>query len=213
MTDGPENHQPAAVRNTDRMGARIAGAHSQRAGGRRESDWYPTPPECVVALLDRWPVAGTVWEPMAGNGCLVAAMKARGLDVVATDLYDRGTDVLVLEDFLTVETRRADVIVTNPPFLIAAEVIEHAHRLGVSRMALLLKSTYWHAAKRSPLFDAYPPRWIFPLQWRPDFTGQGGATMDVSWNVWDAADVGNVDPENPDLLPLPEYEPITRPKP
>ena len=180
------------------MGVKIAGGNP--AHGRRENDFYATPPECVTALLDRWPLEGSVWEPMAGDGVLVEAMRDRGLEVFAGDLHDRGAGA-ILEDFLAVEVRRASTIVTNPPYKLAAEVIRHAHALGVSRLALLLKSTFWHAAKRHDLYLAHRPRWIFPLLWRPDYTGQGGATMEAAWVVWEGATAEHT-----------EYEPLPRPR-
>jgi hypothetical protein len=51
---------------------------------------------------------------------------------------------------------------------------------------MLLKSQYWHAAKRHQLFNTHTPAYILPLTWRPDFMfgERGGApTMDVLWTV------------------------------
>ena len=56
---------------------------------------------------------------------------------------------------------------------------------------MLLKSQYWHAAKRAQLFREIPPSYVLPLTWRPDFlfkerNGEKGASplMDVMWCVW-----------------------------
>lgn len=56
--------------------SRIAGGNS--AIGRRESDFYPTPPEVTVALLDflRLPKNTVIWEPAAGEGDMLEAISA-----------------------------------------------------------------------------------------------------------------------------------------
>jgi hypothetical protein len=65
-------------------------------------------------------------------------------------------------------------------------------------MALLLKATYWHAAKRIDLFRRHPPAAVHPLTWRVDFDGRDAPTMDVCWNVWQTGTTGT------------RYEPIVR---
>lgn len=58
--------------------SRIAGGNS--AIGRRESDFYPTPPEVTVALLDflRLPENTVIWEPAAGEGDMLETIRACG---------------------------------------------------------------------------------------------------------------------------------------
>ncbi len=180
---------------------------------RRPDDFYPTPPECTVALLSVWDPGFSVWEPMVGDGAIADVLcntetrdgEHAGHVVMATDIVDRGYPMQVA-DFFTF--RRVPMfgelrssIVTNPPFFLAHQIIEHAFDIGVTRMALLLKSTFWHAQRRHNLFVRHRPRWIFPLLWRPDFTGQGGATMDCSWVVWDGE------------AEVTEYQPLERPNP
>ena len=53
--------------------------------------------------------------------------------------------------------------------------------------AMLLKSQYWHAAKRVALFSDIRPAYVLPLTWRPDFLleARGGSPlMEVHWCVW-----------------------------
>lgn len=146
---------------------------------RRSMDFYPTPRECTDALLDFLDLTPRtrVWECACGQGHIVNVLQERGLDVVATDIQS-GTD------FLTAELPQGVTwIITNPPFNVAEKFIERCAQHQVS-FALLLKSQYWHAAKRRDLFFRYTPSVILPLTWRPDFTGQGASLMDMSWNVW-----------------------------
>lgn len=88
-------------------------------------------------------------------------------------------------DFLSAE-RECDAVITNPPFNISEQFIKHA-LCQAETVAMVLKSQYWHAAKRAPLFIEHPPAYVLALTWRPDFMGgeRGGApTMEALWTVW-----------------------------
>lgn len=151
------------------------------SGKERQSfDFYPTPREVTISLLDflHIPENETIWEPACGQGHMVEVMRERGYDVVATDIQS-GTD------FLTADLPQGvKWIITNPPFKVSERFIKRClhHK---KPFALLLKSQYWHAARRQQLFATYPPKFVLPLTWRPDFTGQGSSLMDVCWCVWD----------------------------
>lgn len=149
---------------------------------RLSTDFYPTPPEVTIALLDylQLPKRTRIWEPACGRGHMVDVMRSQGYKVTGTDLQT-GTD------FLTTEAILCDWIITNPPFSVADKFILRCaeHRRP---FALLLKSQYWHAAKRLPLFRKLPPTYICPLTWRPDFLFEqqkrGAPLMDVCWCIW-----------------------------
>lgn len=163
------------------LGAAMVGGN----GKRRADDFYPTPPEatealCLAGLLD--PAMKDAWEPACGDGAMARVLLRHGYEVVATDLVDRGFGHV--QDFLKTTAPLADTIITNPPFNLAEAFIRHANEIGTSQIAMLLKSTFWHAAKRIPLFNKYPPAVIAPLTWRLDFTGGGAPTMDCVWVVW-----------------------------
>lgn len=83
-----------------------------------------------------------------------------------------------------------DAIITNPPFNLSEEFILHAVK-NADTVAMLLKSQYWHAAKRNILFQKHPPAFVLPLSWRPDFLfdtrkegDKSAPTMGVCWSVW-----------------------------
>lgn len=161
------------------LGVAFVGGH----GKRRKDDFYPTPPEATRALLPlivRWP---KIWEPCCGNGAISRELKAAGHTVHSTDLVDRGYG-LGGEDFFRCEVPVAESIVTNPPFKPAAELILHAHKIGVVRMALLLKMTFWNAAARRKVWGVWRPFSVHPLTWRLDFDGRGAPTMDCMWCIW-----------------------------
>ena len=98
---------------------------------RRRDDLYPTHPAAVRALftveqLPRPP--RRIWEPCAGRGPIVDVLRAEGYEVVASDLVDYGVpEQNARWDFL-MELRappNVDLILTNPPFKLAAAFVEH----------------------------------------------------------------------------------------
>lgn len=181
------------VRKTG-IGAAMAGG--KRGEGtptqRQKDDWYPTPPDVTEALLSVLKIKGDVWEPCCGDGSLAKVIQKAGHNVVGTDLVYRGYgighgrafDVTRAEELL------APNVITNPPFNIAEEIIRHLMGLKPDMMALLLKSSFWHAKSRTPLFTEFPPSRMISLTWRPDFLNLKRPTMEVSWCVWEAGHRG-----------------------
>lgn len=161
---------------------KIVGAN----GNRRDRDFYSTPNQCVYALCDFLNIPRTtrIWEPACGGGAIVKALHEKGYGkVIASDI---ATGI----DFLTTDLpENVGYIITNPPFSLAAEFIEHGIELGVP-FAYLLKIQYWNSKKRYQLFQSCPPKYILPLTWRPDFTGQGASLMDMMWVVWTTEEMG-----------------------
>ena len=152
-------------------------------GIRNKNDFYPTPPECTFALLDfleekSWIKKGDIiWEPACGSMAMVDAMRQKGYSVI-------GTDIIYNQDYLTTDLKEDyDWIITNPPFCAAESFIVRSVSNN-KPFALLLKSQYWHSAKRRKLFIEHQPSYVLPLTWRPDFTGKGSSLLDMLWCVW-----------------------------
>lgn len=154
---------------------KIIGGHGQR----QKWDYYPTPPECTIALINftKLPPDLVIWEPAAGEGHMADVIRRNGNKVIETDIQTG-------HDFLTTPCPEGvNVIITNPPFSKSVEFIRRCDELH-KPFALLLKSQYWHSAKRKPLFDEIRPTYVLPLTWRPDFLGKGASMMDMIWCVW-----------------------------
>lgn len=154
---------------------------------RNESDFYPTPPEATIALLDYFDFLSngikTVDEVCCGDGAISKILVERGFDVYSSDLRYSGYGEGGI-NYLLAESRRPDMIFTNPPFNIAEEIIYKAMEDARYIVCMLLKSQYWHAKGRLKLFNKYTPAYVMPLTWRPNF-GMGDApVMDVQWTVW-----------------------------
>lgn len=176
------------------IGAAMAGG--KRGSGdqreRQQGDWYPTPDDVTSVLFERVVFEGGVYEPCCGDGSLALVAERYGHSVVGTDLHDRGYGLAHGEayDALKLGSLLKPNVVTNPPFNVACGIIEHLWSLGPDKMAMLLKSTFWHAENRRAVFDRMPPSRIIALTWRPDFLGLNRPTMEVIWCVWDRAHVG-----------------------
>lgn len=168
---------------------------------RSPSDFYPTPPEVTHALMlflrSRDLSPRKVWECACGDNAMVNVIRQY------TDCY--GSDIRRGTDYLTTRNQDADAIITNPPFSIADKFIEKA--LGeADTVAFVLKTQYWHAAKRKPLFDLRRPAFILPLLWRPSFVrGKNAPLMDVIWTVWtkDATITEFIPLDKPNLKTMP----------
>lgn len=129
---------------------KIVGAH----GKRQENDFYPTPRECTLALLEfleeRFLIrAGDkIWEPACGSNAIVNVMQEKGYNAV-------GTDIINGQDYLSTEiSDDYSWIITNPPFCIAQDFIIRSASFN-KPFAMLLKSQYWHSAKRLKVFSDF----------------------------------------------------------
>jgi hypothetical protein len=155
---------------------------------RQENDFYPTPPEVFEALFRRMPhlKGQRIWDPECGDGVPARVMESHGCKVIGTDLIDRGYGTGGV-NFLSVMRPRGSIIITNPAYDDdhPAAFIEHAMRMHVAEVWLLLKSTYFHAANRLGLYRRHRPHWKLELTWRPDFLGIGRPTMECAWFGWD----------------------------
>jgi len=193
----------------NKLGSRINGGNT--AYKRNAGDYYPTPEDATIALLQS-PAARlfkgkTIWEPACGAGHMARVFESCGITTVSSDIekvcYGAGEI-----NFLNAEKRAADFIITNPPFSISEQFITKCIDLG-GDFALLLKSQYWHAKRRYEVFKAFSPEYVMPLTWRPDFLfqtrGGGSPLMDVIWCVW-----GSSTAEITKYIPL--QKPTTRTK-
>lgn len=167
---------------------------------REKDDFYPTPPEPTRAFLhaeiDRLRDFPLIWEPAAGDGAMVREMESVGLEVVASDLVDRGCNA-ELRSFYDFHSPCSPAILTNPPFQECgwgngkARWLFHAlETLQVEYMALLLNWTWPGAGGLAPFWARFPASRVYLMRWKIDFTGQGAPPMLNAWFVWDKAHEG-----------------------
>jgi hypothetical protein len=151
---------------------------------RSKFDLYPTPENVTVALMEFLlseprPIINKltrIWEPAAGNGDMV-----RVLERYAPTEY---SDIQTGTDYLTAPARPVSAVITNPPFSLAYEFIEHSIKTGYPVIAMLLKSQFWHVKTNQALMELRRPSYVLPLTWRPDFMQQKSPMLDMQWTVW-----------------------------
>lgn len=206
-----ENPSPLTLSHTgEREGGKKRGIGAMMAGGdagkRRAHDLYDTPWEATEALYQAeytcFAAHGHAWDPACGNGALLDVLDRHGVATIGSDLIPRGVGLPGVRDFLRAPILIAPMIVTNPPFRLAKDFIEHAIGLRAPYLALLLKATFFHAGSRRDLFARHRPARIHPLSWRLDFNGGGAPTMECAWFVWDERHEGGCVYSDP--LPRPE---------
>lgn len=159
---------------------------SQRDSGyeRKERDLYETPGWVTDALRPHVRPVAVVWEPACGGKKMVVALTKWNVAVCASDISE-GKDFLL---FTTAQA--ADAIITNPPYVLAQEFIQHALDLLKPRgfVAMLLRTDFDHAKTRQHLFSgcpAFAKKVVLTkrIKWFEDSKGQ--PSFNHAWYVWD----------------------------
>jgi hypothetical protein len=172
---------------------------TNRGGKRSEADYYPTPAWCVDRLLEAVTLPGGAWlEPAAGQGAIVKAVNARRADVrwrvveldarFASELARQtGKRAVITRSFLDVSPRdlraSVSVVITNPPYSIAMQVIEHALSFNARFVVMLLRLNFLASAARADLMRTHAPD-VYVLPNRPSFSGSGTDSIEYAWFVW-----------------------------
>ena len=195
-------------------------APGEVSGTRRELDAYDTPPEVAYACV-QWcaghlslPEAPLVLDPTAGGGPFAAAARSiwPSSRVVAVDIRDvckasceASGATFACADALTLAPatiKRADLIVTNPPFKLADDLVWHlwAHMKDGASLAFLLAVTFLGSSERwqlgeltvyperaadSPgLFKRAPLIYCVPIVPRPSFMGSKSPKFEAALFCW-----------------------------
>lgn len=158
---------------------------------REKDDYYPTPPEATEALLSVEKFSGSVWEPACGEGAISEVFKARGHDVVSTDLVNRGYGTPQI-DFLMEYRSLAPNIVTNPPFKLALPFINKALDLTSGKVAMLLRLAFLEGRERKAMFESTPIARVHVFSWRVKFQrgrqaneNDTAGMIAMAWFVWE----------------------------
>lgn len=169
------------------MKAARAGSTNRRSIPRSADDHYPTPLEAVYPLiasgiLDSPPLM--IWEPACGEGHISRVLTAAGHQVVSSNLIDRGYGAVGV-DFLATTKTCAPCVVTNPPYALAQQFVEHAIALpGVNLALFLLRTKFVESRRRARLFLEHPPARIWQFIDRPVFySGDVDKAEQPGWNT------------------------------
>ena len=152
-------------------------------------DFFPTPRWATFALIDNERFEGDIWESACGDGAMSRVLEETGCSVSSSDLYDRDYGDVGI-DFLTTH-RRADNIVTNPPYNCAEGFVANGVKLANRKFALLLRLAFLEGAKRArTIFAECPPSRVWVFSERITFYPvgvevKGTGTTAYAWFVWD----------------------------
>ena len=120
---------------------------------RRERDFYPTPYEAVVPLLDHLMPRTLFVEPCAGDGVLVSHLQRHGHHCVsATDIEPHDPSVKALDVFQA-DIAHGECFITNPPW---DRSILHPMIDYLSAQAptwLLFDADWMHTKQAAPYLD------------------------------------------------------------
>lgn len=123
--------------NSASVRSRLAIKADYTTKGREEDDFYATDPKALERLIKATPhifysareLGTTIWEPACGDGNLSKFLVKNGFVVYSSDLKDRGYEEVKV-DFLNCKISKCPpIILTNPPYSLATEFIEHALEL------------------------------------------------------------------------------------
>jgi hypothetical protein len=125
---------------------------------------------------------------------IVEVLRARGHRVIGSDLIDYGDPTHFYgRDFLTEKLPQGcEAIVTNPPYMLAAEFVRHAIRL-CPLVIMLLRLAFLESVRRADILDrgsglarvhVFANR--LPLMHRHGWQGpRSTSAMAFCWMVWE----------------------------
>lgn len=169
---------------------------------RQQHDYYATEPKAVEELLKVEKFNHFILEPACGGGHISEVLKSHGYDVLSTDLLDYGYEnQSYVCDFFDLQKpllHKRDII-TNPPYKIAKEFVEHALEIvdDGNKVAMFLKLTFLEGAKRGNLLDNNPPKYIYPARKRlkcaknGEFEKYPSSAIAYGWFIWEKGFKGN----------------------
>jgi len=153
----------------------------QKTGQRlNKTDFYATPPWCYENLDIDWSLFSSAHEPCRGDGRVEFFLQE---EVGIPTTY---SEIMEDKDFFE-WNEQTDLILTNPPFSLAKEFIDHsiAH---CNTCLMLLRINYLGSITRHPWWKENSPTSLHVLSKRPSFTGKGTDATDYAWFVWDKTD-------------------------
>ena len=176
---------------------------AQRSEPNDSLDDFPTPPWAVRALCEKilWMSANQkawdCWEPACNRGYMSNALKEYFEKVYSTDVHDYGYGSV--QDFLapTATGARVAWIITNPPFRLADQFIEQAHRHARRGVAMLVRTSFLEGVNRyNKIYNVRPPDTVAQFSERvPMVKGRydpkASTATSYCWLIWDKLNPSN----------------------
>ena len=166
------------------------------------ADYYTTPVETIQQFLQVFNEVESIFQdediaildPCAGGDIknpmsYPEALTREGVDPLNIFTVDIREDSLaeIKGDFLTLDQGEFDVIISNPPFKLALEFIEHSLQQTIEGgfVIMLLRLNFFETKTRKPFFERHMPKYAFVHHKRMSFT-EDGKTDSVAYMhcVW-----------------------------
>ncbi len=157
---------------------------------QEKDHFYETPAWAVEALLKVERFSGLIWEPACGRGAISKVLEAHGLQVMSSDLVNRGYGTPAI-DFLMEYKQRAASIITNPPYKLAEDFARRAIAQADHKVAFLVRLAWLEGQERRKLFEQFPPArvWVFSKRvtmWKDgDVQEDKTGSVAYCWMVWE----------------------------
>src|SRR5262249_16305723 len=136
---------------------------AQRLEGKKSLDDFPTPPWASRALMEHVVTKDTFGEmtclePACGRGHMSVTLAEYFGQVHSSDVFDYGFGEV--RDFLKSKhpENSFDWVITNPPFRLAEEFVNHAFKIARCGVAILARTVFIESVGRyERLFKVRPP--------------------------------------------------------
>lgn len=165
---------------------------TNRGSTREPRDFYPTPDYTVRPLLKliNWNRVDSFLEPCKGDGAIYNLIDTK---------VKQWAEINEGVDYLTTSFPKRDLIITNPPFLLAKEFLEKSLTES-DCVCYLLRLNYLGSSKRKSFWNKIgTPNKLLVLSKRPSFTGNGTDATEYAWFCWDKSGLINL-PEGIHIL-------------
>ena len=175
-----------------------------RASGydRVSGDWYVESPAFVEAVVNAEKIArpSLCWDPAAGCGTIPKVLRSRGIECAASDIVDRGCPDCAVADFFGEHRGTAEIIISNPPFGVLVEFVDHALALASDRVIVVARLAFLESMKRMNFFRRTPIARVYvsgprqsmpPGDLEPQYGPSGlplppsGGSIAYGWFVWE----------------------------
>ena len=175
-------------------------AKGRKGTAVEENEFYPTPREVILALLEQVPLPEGRWiEPCAGTGRIVSTVNDFRSDVdwIMCEINSNFEPHLsrltrgekdIIAPFGDFVHRKwpypmAEVLIMNPPFSLTFQFVKAG--LERARNVVCLQRQGWFGTSgRAPWLAQHCPD-VFQLPWRPSFRPDGSTdSCEYCWFVW-----------------------------
>jgi len=161
---------------------------------REENDFYPTPKETTLALMNREKFEGNIWECASGDGSMSKVLEKFNTTISTEFRSDEEVYGEKGIDFMTTH-KKVDNIITNPPYKYAEEFVKHALICADKKVCMLLKLVFLESISRYDLFKSSPLKTIYVFCrrqkiYKKGIIGKNAGLIAYAWFVWEKGYTG-----------------------